>query len=34
MGTFHSLCLAMLRVDIERLPAELGYRRGFTVYDE
>lgn len=34
MGTFHSLCLAMLRVDIERLPPELGYRRGFTVYDE
>ena len=34
MGTFHSLCLAMLRADIERLPAELGYRRGFAVYDE
>ena len=34
MGTFHSLCLAMLRSDVERLPEELGYRRGFTVYDE
>jgi DNA helicase-2/ATP-dependent DNA helicase PcrA len=34
MGTFHSLCLAMLRVDVERLPPELGYRRGFAVYDE
>ena len=34
MGTFHSLCLAMLRVDIEKLPDGMGYRRGFTVYDE
>ena len=25
MGTFHSLCLAMLRVDIDKLPPELGY---------
>ena len=34
MGTFHSLCLAMLRVDVDKLPKELGYRRGFAVYDE
>ena len=23
----------MLRVDIEKLPEEMGYRRGFTVYE-
>lgn len=34
MGTFHSICLAILRVDIEKLPAEFGYFRGFTVYDD
>ena len=34
MGTFHSLCLAMLRADVDKLPGELGYRRGFIVYDE
>ena len=34
MGTFHSLCLAMLRQDIEKLPEELPYKRGFAVYDE
>ena len=33
MGTFHSLCLSMLRNDIERLGPELPYRRGFAVYD-
>ncbi|EOD08642.1 hypothetical protein EMIHUDRAFT_44073, partial [Emiliania huxleyi CCMP1516] len=34
MGTFHSLCLAILRQDITRLPEELPYRSGFAVYDE
>ena len=34
MGTFHSLCLSMLRQDIARLPEHLMYRSGFAVYDE
>ena len=34
MGTYHSLCLAMLRQDIEALGPALPYRRGFAVYDE
>ena len=34
MGTFHSLCLAMLRQDITKLPEHLAYRSGFAVYDE
>eukprot|EP00967_Tisochrysis_lutea_P103057 scaffold155393_cov25-Tisochrysis_lutea.AAC.2 len=35
LGTFHSLCLAMLRRDIESLQkVGLPYRRGFAVYDE
>ena len=34
MGTFHSLCLAILRVDIGKLPEPFAYRRGFAVYDE
>ena len=33
MGTFHSLCLAMLRRDIARLQPELPYRPGFAMYD-
>ena len=33
MGTFHSLCLAILRSDIQHL-SDTGYRRGFAVYDE
>ena len=32
MGTYHSLCLAMLRQDIEAIG--MPYRRGFAVYDE
>ena len=33
LGTFHSLCLAMLRRDIARLQPELPYRPGFAMYD-
>ncbi len=33
MGTFHSLCLSILRVDMDKLPPAYGYRRGFAVYD-
>ena len=33
MGTFHSLCLSMLRADIHKLQPELPYRRGFAVCD-
>ena len=33
MGTFHSLCLSLLRADIHKLQPELPYRRGFAVYD-
>ncbi|OGE79148.1 MAG: hypothetical protein A2751_05930 [Candidatus Doudnabacteria bacterium RIFCSPHIGHO2_01_FULL_46_14] len=31
MGTFHSVCLRILRADIEKLG--LGYDRNFTIYD-
>ena len=34
LGTFHSLCLAMLRVHIHHLQPDLPYRRNFAVYDE
>ena len=33
LGTFHSLCLAMLRRDIAKLQPELPYRPGFAMYD-
>jgi DNA helicase-2/ATP-dependent DNA helicase PcrA len=32
ISTFHSLCVRILRRDIERLQA--GYTRGFTIYDQ
>ncbi len=31
MGTFHSVCMRILRVDIDKLG--LGYNRNFTIYD-
>ena len=32
MGTFHSVCVRILRQDIEQL--KLGYSRNFTIFDE